>query len=545
MRDDAGLRGRVVDLTGLAVEARLARGVDDAPGHVGARLAGRAPVLGRVMAHRHVPLEVHLRSPSPIRSSVMLKLIASRRMPALLTTMSRRPYSSSACCTTAPAPSQSATLSPFGDRRTALADDLVDDLAGGRRVGASAFGGGAEVVDDDLRPLGGEQPGVAAADPSSRSGDDGDLAVQQSPFPCHATSRTPAGVYGLRQRDRSRPDRSGSGRPSAASRGWPRRRADQYGASSRSSGTASVTSRELRARDRPELSPETTRCRRGCAGSTSRGGSTRGGSTRRRFDRGPGNRAGRRSRRRTGRRRCGAARQAAVGPEVQRDRRRGGRRDRQRAGERCAQHAPHNRGCPCTDDAHRRAPCPAATIDDAIATTVSQAAYAASNAQHATRATSSEDHAAGGPEGRGRNTPRASTAAAQVAISTTTDRPTRNCTDPVLSVRVKMCQAVRHCCATVPDAASRVWYVPHGRSPDVGVVDGDLHSRRVVGRLPHGPRHRRDHVDGSAVVLQLRADACVRRDGSRPRATTRSTSSPGARCGGSAGPRRRPSSSVC
>ncbi len=288
-----------------------------------------------------------------------------------------------------------ATFSPFATAAPPVADDLVDDLAGGRRVGASAFGGGAEVVDDDLRPLGGEQPGVAAADPSSRSRDDGDLAVQQSPFPCHATSRTPAGVYGLGSEiDLARIDEARVAR--AQRRAVGRDDAQPVRRELAVVGDASVTSRELRARDRPEIvagdDAVPTRMRRLDRRST------------RRFD----------VRRRRARSIAGRGTGRAGGVVVGRVGAGAGPRDRRPSGPRCnvtggavvgatasvpasvarstrrttgGAHAPTTRTA--------APPCPAATIDDAIATTVSQAAYAASNAQHATRATSSD-----GPRGR-------------------------------------------------------------------------------------------------------------------------------------------------
>ena len=62
-------------------------------------------------------------------------------------------------------------------------DDLVDDRA--RRVGV-------EVVDDDARALGGEQPRVAASDAATRAGDDRDLAVEHS----HARRVSPDAASG-------------------------------------------------------------------------------------------------------------------------------------------------------------------------------------------------------------------------------------------------------------------------------------------------------------------------------------------------------------
>ena len=106
---------------------------------------------------------------------------------ALFTTMSRRPYASSACCTISAAPSHvaevvSATACPPGG------DDLVDDTGG---VGSGAQ---PDVVHDDRRAFGREELGVLAPDPAAGAGDDRDLPVQ--------TSTHGAGGYG-----------SGAGRP--------------------------------------------------------------------------------------------------------------------------------------------------------------------------------------------------------------------------------------------------------------------------------------------------------------------------------------------
>ena len=65
-----------------------------------------------------------------------------------------------------------------GDRLATGGDDLVDDLLGGRRVGASPVRVAAEVVDDDLGALPGEKEGVLPTDASSRAGDDGDATLE-------------------------------------------------------------------------------------------------------------------------------------------------------------------------------------------------------------------------------------------------------------------------------------------------------------------------------------------------------------------------------
>ena len=106
-------------------------------------------------------------------SSVMLTSTRSRRMPALLTSMSSRPNVSTAVLIRRWPPSQSATLSRVGDRLAAHRRDLVDDLFGRGAVASGAVGRAAEVVDDDLGALRGEQQRVLATDAAPGAGDDG------------------------------------------------------------------------------------------------------------------------------------------------------------------------------------------------------------------------------------------------------------------------------------------------------------------------------------------------------------------------------------
>ena len=67
------------------------------------------------------------------------------------------------------------------DRRVAAAGlDQLDDLLGGVLVAPLALQGGADVVDDHLGALGGQQQGLLPSDTPTRAGDDGYLAVEQS-----------------------------------------------------------------------------------------------------------------------------------------------------------------------------------------------------------------------------------------------------------------------------------------------------------------------------------------------------------------------------
>ena len=75
-----------------------------------------------------------------------------------------------------------------GDGLAAHRRDLVDDLLGRRRVGAGAVGAAAEVVDDDLGALAGEQQRVLPADAPAGPGDDGDPAVELAHVAVSSTS---------------------------------------------------------------------------------------------------------------------------------------------------------------------------------------------------------------------------------------------------------------------------------------------------------------------------------------------------------------------
>ena len=112
--------------------------------------------------------------------SSMLKHILSRRMPALLTRMSSWPKVSTAWSTRAFAPSHELTSDGVDGGVAAAGPDELHDLLGGVLVAALALEGGADVVDDDLGALGGQQEGLLTSDPPACAGDDGDLAVEHS-----------------------------------------------------------------------------------------------------------------------------------------------------------------------------------------------------------------------------------------------------------------------------------------------------------------------------------------------------------------------------
>ena len=113
----------------------------------------------------------------------MLTSTRSRRMPALLTRMSRSPNASIAVLTRRWAPSQSAMSSPLATASPPRGLDLGDDLVGRAVVGAGAVVGAAAVVDDDLGALGGEQQGVLAPEAAPGTGDDRHAPVESSHRP--------------------------------------------------------------------------------------------------------------------------------------------------------------------------------------------------------------------------------------------------------------------------------------------------------------------------------------------------------------------------
>ena len=107
----------------------------------------------------------------------MLWNVLSRRMPALLMTMSTVPKASSAVWTMASPPSGVATLlvSATASPPRSLISWAV--LWAGPSVVALAAHRAAEVVDDDAGATAGQLEGVLAAEAAARAGDDRDLAV--------------------------------------------------------------------------------------------------------------------------------------------------------------------------------------------------------------------------------------------------------------------------------------------------------------------------------------------------------------------------------
>ncbi len=75
-------------------------------------------------------------------------------------------------------------IGPVGDRLTTILLDLLHHLTGRALVAARPIHRSPKVVDDDLRPLLGEQPGHPGADTSSGPRHDRNPSVQRS---CHAS----------------------------------------------------------------------------------------------------------------------------------------------------------------------------------------------------------------------------------------------------------------------------------------------------------------------------------------------------------------------
>ena len=76
--------------------------------------------------------------------------------------------------------------------------DLVDDLLGRRLVRAGAVDGRAQVIDHDLGPLGGQQPGHAGPDAAAGPGDDRYPSLEQSSheLSCSSAARGPESRQG-------------------------------------------------------------------------------------------------------------------------------------------------------------------------------------------------------------------------------------------------------------------------------------------------------------------------------------------------------------
>ena len=101
-------------------------------------------------------------------SSDMLTSTRSRRMPALLTRTWRSPKVSTAVSIRRLPPSQSVTSSALATASPPAARISSTTCSAGDAVVTRAVDRAAEVVDDDLGTLGGEEQGVLTADARDR-----------------------------------------------------------------------------------------------------------------------------------------------------------------------------------------------------------------------------------------------------------------------------------------------------------------------------------------------------------------------------------------
>ena len=170
--DEAHLGRAVVRLAEVAEQAGGRRGGDDAAVALLAHLGeGR---LGDVEGAPQVDVE----APGPSRSGPALWKALSRRMPALLTTMSTRAEGVDRGLHDGGAALGRGHRVRVGHGLAAGRLDLVDHPLGRALVAAGAVDRAAEVVHDHERAAGGEQQGVLAAEAAAGAGDDRHLAVE-------------------------------------------------------------------------------------------------------------------------------------------------------------------------------------------------------------------------------------------------------------------------------------------------------------------------------------------------------------------------------
>ena len=157
------LGGTVVGLAEVAEHAGGGGGEDEAT--VLVLLHGAEGGLG----DEERPLEVDIQHALHLFRLIFAKL-RSRRMPALLTTMSTRPKLSSAVFTMASPPLGRRHGIMVGDRRTPVLLDLVDDEIRRCRVRPRAVGSTAEVVHHDQGAASGKFERVRPAEAAAGAG---------------------------------------------------------------------------------------------------------------------------------------------------------------------------------------------------------------------------------------------------------------------------------------------------------------------------------------------------------------------------------------
>ena len=201
-RRDTGLGRAVVGLARVADQTRRRRRVHDRCLDLFAGFRLLAPVRGRVTGRAEMTLQVHRDDGVPLQLGhvdehavaqdarvVHEHVEVAERLDRLVDEPLRT------------VPVRDAV--DVGDGLAAHRDDLVGHLLGGRAVGALAVGVPAEVVDDHLGALGGEEQRVLAAEPASGPGDDRHATVQRAHAPSPFPAFEPAASY-ARKRSRSR-----------------------------------------------------------------------------------------------------------------------------------------------------------------------------------------------------------------------------------------------------------------------------------------------------------------------------------------------------
>ena len=177
-RSHACLGGCVVALAGVGEHPRFARRVHDRRVHLVAGLAAVSPVAAgspgggegaaQVDAYGHVPVvvgHVHHRLVAQDAGVVDQRMQVPERFDCGGDETFRTV--------------RAGHVVSVGHRHPAGGHDLVDELLGRPCVVAASVGAAPQVVDDELRAVGGEEHGVLAADAPARTRDDHGAALQR------------------------------------------------------------------------------------------------------------------------------------------------------------------------------------------------------------------------------------------------------------------------------------------------------------------------------------------------------------------------------
>src|SRR5581483_2788055 len=199
-RRDARFGRAVVQLAGVAEQARLRRRVDDRGVDGLARLLGLGPPVGTCETGRHeVALEVDVDDGVPV-GLLHVEAHAVAEDAGVVDQDVESPELVDGLLDELLAAFPRGDVIEVGSGVAARPLDLVDDLLGGPLLAGLTGHRTPHVVDDDLRPFGRQQEGLGAPDSPPRTSDDRDLAVQQT----HAQapdSLTKPSVYELPGRE--------------------------------------------------------------------------------------------------------------------------------------------------------------------------------------------------------------------------------------------------------------------------------------------------------------------------------------------------------